>query len=341
MEAAIGLLDQPAALVAGRDEILACNPAWQRVVHGTPAARGTHEPEHDLHMPAGVESLLATMWERAASDGGISLPSDPTNQDSEQGYLVSWNEFHTESEGRQLSVVLLHKAELPAPGPNSHTDNRDAAISHLLVRQTLIEEAERRRLGQFLHDVVSQDLMQIRSILSGEGPAPTGSSECMDMIDRVIKNIRTLTFDLSPPVLQDLGLRAALHWLGDHLTARFGTSIMFVEDGVEPRLTEKGKTIVYRAIRELTVNACKHAAGSEIMISCTTSPRGNRLTVRDTGPGFDPAGQQLDKDGTPCFGLASVQQQIASIGGIFEIVSSQDEGTRATIIIPAGRGEES
>lgn len=138
-------------------------------------------------------------------------------------------------------------------------------------------------------------------------------------------------------MLQDLGIHAALHWLGEHLSARYDTHIEVVDDGATPALSMRTRTIVFRSIRELAVNACKHAPGSEILISSVATPRGHRFMVRDTGPGFDPGGPRATKDGTPCFGLTSIEQQMAGIGGRFEIRSAPGDGTRATITIPTER----
>jgi signal transduction histidine kinase len=143
-----------------------------------------------------------------------------------------------------------------------------------------------------------------------------------------------LAFELSPPILEDLGLRPALHWLAEYLSQRYGTRVEVADDAREPPLPPPARTIVFRAVRELAINAAKHAAGADIVLSCITNDRTTRLAIRDTGPGFNTAELHQSTDGFDRYGLLSVEQQIRGIGGSFELVSTLGEGTRAAITVP-------
>lgn len=220
-------------------------------------------------------------------------------------------------------------------------------IDQLLIRQTLIEEAERRRLGRALHDGVAQDLARVRAGLSksaaiGSGGGAGSEADQIRTLDRVIESVRTLAFELSPPVLEDLGLCPALEWLGDHLRDRYDAEVSVEIDGHEPAINQAARTIVFRSVRELALNAAKHAPGSAISISCRTDARGTRVAVVDHGDGFEPAlqGSAGQPGKSAHYGLLSVAQQIRGIGGRFEIQSAKGQGTRATIWLNEADGPE-
>lgn len=210
----------------------------------------------------------------------------------------------------------------------------------LIVRQALIEEAERSRIGRALHDMVSQDLAWIRREYVANTGADADQDECTSTIDRVIERVRTLSFELSPPVLADIGIVAALHWLGEHIGDRYDMDISVIDDDREPRLSHETNTIVFRCVRELTINAAKHAGGAEIIVSCRSAGREVLIRVRDYGPGFDTSRLGAENDDSAGFGLISVEQQIRGIGGSFELVSEPGSGTRATIRIPLLDGSD-
>lgn len=233
---------------------------------------------------------------------------------------------------------MTQPTQVPHTPPSPAERNTDRDGNRIFVRQALIEEAERRRIGLALHDVVAQNLALLRAQLHASNLTEESRARMLAMLDGVIESVRTLSFELSPPILEDLGLLPALGWLAQHLGKRYGTPIAVAHDGREPALDSADRTIIFRVVRELVVNAAKHAAGSAIDLSCISNQRTVRLTVRDDGPGFDTEGQKGSAETGPHFGLLSVDQQIRGIGGTFELVSAPGEGTRATITVNLSGG---
>lgn len=234
-----------------------------------------------------------------------------------------------------------HESDTAEPPANRASDTSGGYhINRLLIRQTVIEENERRRIGRALHDGVLQDLARIRSSLSSgsSGSTPTPAANLTAQVDGVIQNLRTLMFELSPPILEDLGLYPALEWLSDHLRDRHHARVELQLTGDEPELSSTASTIIFRSVREFTLNAVKHAPGATIGIACEATPKLFRVTVFDDGPGFDtrPTFETLQSMTTQQsgFGLISVEQQINGIHGDCFIDSSPGHGTRATIEIP-------
>jgi signal transduction histidine kinase len=151
--------------------------------------------------------------------------------------------------------------------------------------------------------------------------------EGVKILEHAIAEARTLTFDLSPPVLYDLGLEAAISWLAEELERRHGLKVDVNDDGTTKPLDEAASAVTFRAIRELLMNVVKHANAPRATVTLTSSGGHLEVEVRDEGVGFDVAtGFGHEKPG---FGLLSVRQQLARLGGLVELESEPGRGTRA------------
>jgi signal transduction histidine kinase len=327
-ETLFSLVESPAALVARDGLIVASNAAWVDLVGSQSTILG-----ECLRGFSGVESLVSGAGAGVVTLLGSQEPS-MRRQSPCRDYVARWREVEVSGRLPKFSMVVLSAPEADARSTVSIINAQRVSINNLLIRQTLIEEKERRRLGFALHDGISQELVLIRSQIIHPNRPDDMTTRLVGALDAVIESIRDLTFDLCPLILEDLGIRPAMHWLADYLGQRYGTHITVVDDARDPRLSHATRTIVFRAVRELAINAAKHAKEAEIIISCITGPRTARFSVRDTGPGFDPSALTPATDCFGRFGLFSVEQQIRGIGGAFELVSHVGEGTRAIITAP-------
>ena len=193
-------------------------------------------------------------------------------------------------------------------------------------------ERERRRIAIGLHDRIGQALavtqMKLAAAREGSsGEARAALDEAEALITDSIAEVRSLTFDLSPPVLYDLGLRAALSWLAEEVGTRDGLDVTFSADGFDPSLEETTATILFRTVRELLLNVTKHARATAAQIALRRVDGGLEVSVEDDGVGFD-ADADVRQDG---FGLFSVREQLSRLGGTFELVSAPGRGTRAKV----------
>jgi two-component system, chemotaxis family, CheB/CheR fusion protein len=199
------------------------------------------------------------------------------------------------------------------------------------------EERERRRIAIDLHDRLGQalalaqiKLTSVRSELVGDSRSSVDMA--VDLLEQAITDARGLIFELSPPVLYDLGLKAALGWLSEDLDRRYGLKVEVVDDDADKPLDDAAKGVVFRAVRELLMNVLKHAQSSEARVSLGRADGRIHIDVEDRGVGFDVgAAAPLSREG---FGLLSVREQISSLGGELVVESSPGRGTIAKVRVP-------
>ena len=213
-------------------------------------------------------------------------------------------------------------------------------LRSLAAEMMLVEERERKRLGQDLHDgpgqnlaVAKMKLTELDSQARDTGLA-AGIQEVRERIDAALRATKTLTFELSPPVLHELGLSAGLHWLGEQMQAEHGLRVVADDDGRCTRFDERVTVVLYRALRELLLNVVKHAESDEVTVTLRREDRTIRLVVQDQGRGFDVGhGPQaiLSHPGRGGFGLFSIRERLAHLGGSLDVQSEPGSGTTVTL----------
>jgi PAS domain S-box-containing protein len=209
-------------------------------------------------------------------------------------------------------------------------------LRHLASELSLAEERDRRRFAQELHDRIGQLLavakIKLAKLLSAK--ADKQLSEIMEMIEVAIQEARALTFELSPPVLQELGFEAALEWLVSKFQSQHGITATFKDDQAPKALSDDLQVVLFQAVRELLHNAAKYSQASRVTV--ITSSQDNRvlIEVSDDGIGFN-ARAVLDKrrkDGG--FGLFSIRERLGHFGGTMQITSIAKRGAHITLAAP-------
>lgn len=214
----------------------------------------------------------------------------------------------------------------------------------LASRLSLAEEKERRRIAVELHDEVGQTLAiskirldALREQLAGAPPAGD-IEEVKELIERVIQATRTLILDISPPVLYEMGLSAALEWLCERIQEDSGVAVTLEEKGTEEPLDEQSRVLVFQVVRELLLNVAKHSGAARATVSVLWDHDEIEASVSDDGAGFDVAGTKSHSTRHDGFGLFSIKERLECAGGRFDIVSNSESGTMATIAIPRRPG---
>jgi PAS domain S-box-containing protein len=215
----------------------------------------------------------------------------------------------------------------------------ESQLRALSLELSFIEERERKRLASYLHDEIGQSLALLRMKFGsltgiwGSKSRKQNIQQIRDLLEEVIDQTHTLMFELSPPVLHQLGLEAAIEWAGEKISQDFGIEFMFSDDGMIKPLSADIKALLFRCVRELMSNTVKHAKAKRITVSLTRREERVFVVVEDDGVGFDISlfGRPTEKVG---FGLFSVRERLGAVGGSYEFQSEPGRGTRITLSVP-------
>lgn len=209
----------------------------------------------------------------------------------------------------------------------------------LALRLQEVQELERQELATVLHDRVGQNLTGLNlnlKILQNQLQTEFSSeiqkrlNDSLKMVEETTHKIRDVMADLNPPVLDEYGLMPAIKWYSGDFTNRTGIATHVSGDKLEPSLAPGVEKILFRLVQESLNNVAKHAQASRVVIDVKSTKEAVSVTVRDNGQGFDP--QEIKKPTTePHWGLLSMQQRAASIGGALTVESKPGMGTQVCV----------
>jgi len=205
---------------------------------------------------------------------------------------------------------------------------------------TLTEQRERQRMAKILHDHIQQLLVGAKYRVSalaraGDDVVRKGTQEVEELLNECISTSRTLTAELSPPILQEGGLAASLEWLAEWMGDKHGLSVeLTIEEEISPVLQDV-KVLLFESTRELLFNVVKHAQVKAATVSLRrVNGDGLEVSVSDQGIGFDPERVGRDRARGSGFGLFSIRERMDLMGGQLEIMTKQGEGSRFRLIVP-------
>ncbi len=285
-----------------------------------------------------AEGRQVTPLTMVRGDGGevpVELVTQPFRRFGEDTYrsaIIDVTDRRSiEEKNRELQSELLERT-LEAEGRAQRLRDLSSALFD-------VEERERRRLAKDLHDDLGQDLAaclllihRFRSRVGFVADEDLGRVE--SLVDRANRTIRALTSQLWPPVLQDVGLVAALEWLARDLGETHGLRVLVAASGdAETAVPLSMKTILYRTARELLLNVAQHAGIDRAGVRLRGEADEIELLVEDEGRGFEPS--LLDRPGPANgLGLLSIRERIDALGGAVSIQSTPGGGTRVEIRLP-------
>lgn len=209
-----------------------------------------------------------------------------------------------------------------------------AQLRSLMTSVLIAEDRERRRLAQDLHDGLSQLIalaqMKLAALRRTARSRVVDQRVALDEIQSLIMSAdraaRSIGCELSPPSLHQLGLVPALRWLVENLHERYGVTIRFQDPQAPPTLDETRNVVLFRSVRELLINAAKHAQASSVALSVRETA--GRLVVRVSDDGV---GMENDIEHNSGTGLVSMRERLAHIGGALQIKSERGAGTTVEI----------
>ena len=215
-------------------------------------------------------------------------------------------------------------------------EQRIAELSGHLLR---VQEEERKRISRELHDETGQALMVIRLYLGMMEPAAASKGvrgkirETVEVVDRTIEGIRRIIGKLSPLVLQELGLVAAIRKEAKDFARNTGVKarVMIAED--VGRLASGTEQAIYRVVQEALHNVAKHAQAKNVTVQVERADHLVHVIVEDDGVGIQ---SRSSNSRDHSFGLAGIKERIAMLGGTSRVISTKGKGTRIEISVPAG-----
>ncbi len=226
----------------------------------------------------------------------------------------------------------------------SCSGNREAMaqerLRSLASQLILAEERERRRIATALHDRVAQTLALSKLKLEAvqESVSSTDLAKPLDeihrLIEQAIQDTRSLTFEVSPPILYQLGLEAAVEWLTQRVQDQHGILSNFEDDGQPKPLDEDIRVLLFQAVHELLFNVVKHAHAQSVKVAIGRSGDKVQIAVEDDGVGFDISAISSHWSTNDGFGFFSISQRLDHLGGHLDIESQPGHGTRVTLVAP-------
>lgn len=235
----------------------------------------------------------------------------------------------------RTSALHLHRRSLQALA------EKQAALSRLVGELGFTTARERRQLASELHDYLAQLLAVARIKVAQAQKHASHTADIVqvlqetdDVLQSSVKYVRTLMAELSPPVLRDGGLIAALRWLSGQMPLHgLHVDVRVASDCEDVPLGEHEAVLLYQCVRELLINVVKHADVKHASISVHYEWRSLQIMIVDEGRGFEPSAVAQTLAGDH-FGLASIADRITGMNGRFIIESAPGRGTSIRLAIP-------
>ena len=207
----------------------------------------------------------------------------------------------------------------------------------------LVEEKQRRKTANYLHDNISQSLslaiLKIHSLQQNSSVQSVKEelAEIKDIVAQTNQRTRSLTFEISPPVLYELGLEPALEWLANEFQKQHGIKCSFGDDGSSKPLSDETRIMLFQAVRELLTNVSKHAKAQTTKVTVARRGITIRVIVEDDGTGFNPGKMHPKMMKNEGFGLFNIKERLRHLGGKLEVESDRGHGTVVVLIAPLKR----
>jgi PAS domain S-box-containing protein len=205
------------------------------------------------------------------------------------------------------------------------------------------QEQERSRLSKELHDQLGHDLVVLKSRLrsvarkmeESNPPLHDDFNTTIENIDRIIEDVRRISRDLKPSVLEDLGLFAAVQWLVENFSKQHaGISVTLDMEDIDQLFANEAQVNLYRILQESLTNISKHSEAAEVSVEVKMDKGCIMFSVKDNGKGFEMRkviARKFDKKGV---GLTAMKERMHMLGGSFDVVSQPGKGTCITFSVP-------
>jgi len=213
-----------------------------------------------------------------------------------------------------------------------------AALRSLATREQDIRENERTRIAREIHDSLGQALTALKLQLSAAQEAATRQSpglgtrihETVSMVDDLVKSVRRIASDLRPPILDQLGLPAAVEWLAQDFSRRTGIRCEILIHPTDGAIGDELATALFRIVQEALTNVLRHAGATRVDIELGMQSGCVALEIKDDGSGITEA----STIGPGSLGILGMRERASALGGVLEVAPRSDGGTRVAAWFP-------
>jgi PAS domain S-box-containing protein len=293
----------------------------------TPEDIAAGKPERNLQAAAAHGSVEDEGW-RVRKNGTrfwanvvITAVRDPA------GALLGFAKVTRDLTERRQAEQAVRERQAEA----QHTRERLEALSQRLLKAL---ENERRLIARELHDQIGQALTAVKlnlESLRGGGAGTRAKAlpleESVEIVEQLMEAVRSMSLELRPSVLDDLGLAAALRWYADRQGRRAGFAIRVRTELPAERLASDLETACFRVAQEAITNVARHASAKHVAVDVRAEDGTLDLTVHDDGAGFDVAAVRGGAAGDGSIGLDGMAERVRLLGGDFRIDSQPGTGT--------------
>lgn len=293
---------------------------------------------YDLFPPALAKSR------KAQTDKVLRMGTPVRFQDERRGRCFDSSLYPIlDAQGKVIQVAIFARDITHRKQAEERIRAYQGRLRSLASELSLTEERERRQIANALHDRVGQTLaickMKLGALQKTASSTQLGRSlgETCKLIESVIQDTRTLTFELSPPVLYELGLEAAIEELAEQAQERDGIPYQFEDDGQPKPLDEDVRVLLFQATRELLINVAKHARAQNVEVAMLRESEDIQIIVEDDGVGFDTPSLESHWSKAGGFGLFSIRERLDHVGGHLRVKTEPGHGTRITVVAPLKR----
>lgn len=242
--------------------------------------------------------------------------------------------------GSQVDITALKQQQ-------AELSSASARLQQLSRRLIDVQERERRHLARELHDEIGQVLtvakMQLQSVALAPEAAPVLEliRAPIGLLDRLLAQVRSLSLDLRPPLLDDLGLVAGLNWLLKQHPRGSGSPLVVLSCNPDLRRCDPViETACFRIAQEALTNAMRHSLAEKISLSLAVEGSTLRLSLRDDGKGFDAAAARSRAEKGGSLGLLSMHERASLAGGKLTLLSAPGRGTEVEVVFPLSNSAE-
>lgn len=295
-------------------------------------------PEEDLRAGKPQRELEIASKEGRFEDYGWRIRKDGsrfwanvviTALRDKDGKLVGFGKVTRDLTERMLAQKSLEESAQKVQ--ESERSLRELSL-HLLRTQ----DEERRRIGREIHDSLGQYLSVLKMKLDSMSNGADDAAQCADLVDECLREVRTISYLLYPPMLEEMGLKTAIPWYLDGFTKRSGIQTTFSCPDDFARLPREVELVLFRVLQECLTNVQRHSGSKSADIRIASSDDRVILEVGDRGKGLPPTVlEQSHQDwmGSLGVGLRGMSERLRQLGGSLEM-SSNEGGTQVRATVP-------